>query len=121
MAKAILIADDNPKIRQLLCQAFKSEEGYDVCAEASNGEEAIALALQHRPDLIILDMSMPIKDGAAAARELKKIMPEIPIILFTQYGDLGKYLRGASLPVDRVVSKSDIEELMRHVRALIPI
>jgi DNA-binding NarL/FixJ family response regulator len=121
MAKAILIADDNPKIRQLLCQAFKTEEGYDVCAEASNGEEAIVLALRYRPDLIILDMSMPIKDGAAAARELKTIMPEIPIILFTQYGDLGKYLRGASLPVDRVVSKSDMEELMRHVRSLIPI
>src|SRR5579862_5350200 len=103
------------------CQGFKTGEGYDVCAEASNGEEAIALALQHRPDLIILDMSMPIMDGTAAARELKRIMPEIPIILFTQYGDLGKYLHGASLPVDRVVSKSDMEELMRHVRSLIPI
>ena len=120
MAKTILIADDNLKIRQLLCQAFKTEEGYDVCAEASNGEEAIALALQHRPDLIILDMSMPVMDGMAAAQELKKLMPEVPIILFTQYGDFGKYLRGSSLSVDRVVSKSDINELMGHVRALIP-
>jgi len=121
MPKTILIADDNPKIRQLLCEVFKIEAGYRVCAEASNGAEAITLALQHRPDLIILDMSMPIMDGTAAARELKRIMPEIPIILFTQYGDLGKYLHGASLPVDRVVSKSDMEELMRHVRSLIPI
>ena len=121
MPKTILIADDNPKIRQLLCGAFKTEEGYNVCAEAANGEEAIALALRHRPDLIILDMSMPIMDGISSAREIKMIMPEIPIILFTQYGDLGKYLSGASLPVDRVVSKSEMEELVRHVRSLIPI
>jgi CheY-like chemotaxis protein len=121
MSKTILIADDNPKIRQLLCEAFKVEEGYEVCAEASNGKEAIDLAVEHRPNLIILDMSMPVMDGMAAAQELKKLMPEVPIILFTQYGDLGKYLRGTSLSIDRVVSKSHINELMGHVKSLIPI
>jgi CheY-like chemotaxis protein len=121
MAKTILVADDNPRIRELLCKMFESELDYDICAEASNGEEAIALALKHRPDLIILDMSMPVLDGLAASRELKKIMPDVPIILFTQYADLGNYLLGANFPVDRIVSKTDGKALMGHVRSLIPI
>jgi CheY-like chemotaxis protein len=121
MAKTILVADDNPKIRKLLCQLFESEENYDICAEAANGQEAIGLALRHRPDLIILDLSMPIMDGLTAARELKRLIPDVPIILFTQYADLGKHLLGFNLPVDRVVSKSEPIELLGHVRSLIPV
>ena len=59
MAKRILVADDNPMIRKMLCRLFEIEEDYDICAEAENGQEAIELALQHRPDLIILDLAMP--------------------------------------------------------------
>jgi len=121
MAKTILVADDNPTIRKLLCHLFESEEEYDICAEASNGQEAIALALEHRPQLIILDLSMPVMDGLEAARELKRLMPDVPIILFTQYADLGRHLLGLNLPVDRVVSKSETKALMEHVRSLIPV
>jgi CheY-like chemotaxis protein len=121
MAKLILVVDDNPTIRKLLCHLFESGDDYEVCAEASNGREAIALALVHHPQLIILDLSMPLMDGLESARELKRLMPNVPIILFTQYADLGKHLLGSDLPVDRIVSKSDSKELMRHVRSLIPI
>ena len=58
---------------------------YDICAEAENGQQAIDLALKHRPDLIILDFAMPVLNGLEAARQLKKIMPGVPIILFTQH------------------------------------
>ena len=85
MAKRVLVADDSPLIRKMLCELFEREDDYDVCAEAKNGQEAIDLALKHRPDLIILDWAMPVLGGLAAARELKKIMPEVPIILFTQH------------------------------------
>jgi YesN/AraC family two-component response regulator len=57
MAKRVLVADDNPMIRKMLCQLFEVEEDYDICAEAENGQEAIDLALKHRPDLIILDLA----------------------------------------------------------------
>ena len=90
MAKTILVADDNPRIRQMLCRMFEADNDYDICAEAANGQEAIALALEHRPDLIILDISMPVLDGIAAARELKKVMPHVPIILFTQFANLSR-------------------------------
>jgi DNA-binding NarL/FixJ family response regulator len=120
MAKQVLVADDNPTIRKMLCQLFEVEEDYDICAEAQNGEEAIDLALKHRPDLIILDMSMPGLSGMQAAQELKKIMPDVPIILFTQYENIGRAILKSDRTVDRVVSKSDAGTLMEHVKSLAP-
>jgi chemotaxis response regulator CheB len=49
MAKRVLVADDSPRIRKMLCQLFEREDDYDICAEAENGQEAIELALKHRP------------------------------------------------------------------------
>lgn len=120
MSRSILVADDNPLIRKMLCRLFEAEKEYDVCAEATNGQEAIELALKHRPDLIILDMSMPVLNGLDAARRLKKLMPNVPIILFTQHVDLTSTLSAADLPVDRIISKGDAAELMGHVRSLLP-
>jgi len=77
MSKTILVADDNPLVRKLLCKIFEAEEDYDICAEAANGQEAIELAVQHKPHLIILDFSMPVMNGLDAARELKRIMPHV--------------------------------------------
>ena len=117
MAKRVLVADDNPLIRKMLCQLFEREDDYDICAEARNGQEAIELALQHRPDLIILDWAMPLLNGVDAARKLKKIMPEVPIILFTQHAIAAITLLDV---VDRIVSKTDPIGLMGHVRSLAP-
>jgi chemotaxis response regulator CheB len=66
MAKRVLVADDSPLIRKMLCQLFEREDDYDICAEAENGEQAIELALKHRPDLIILDW--------ATKKETKKVV-----------------------------------------------
>ena len=119
MAKRILVADDNPLIRQMLCKLFEVEEDYDICAEAENGQQAIDLALKHRPDLIILDFAMPVLNGLEAARQLKKIMPDVPIILFTQHAT-GITLAKPDVNIDRVVSKGNPESLMGHVRSLAP-
>jgi two-component system, NarL family, response regulator LiaR len=120
MAKTILIADDSPIIRKMLCRLFEVEEDYDICAEATNGQEAIDLALKHRPDLIILDFVMPVLNGLEAARELKKIMPDVPIILFTQHASMGKAIFRIDQTVNRVVSKADASTLMEHVKSLAP-
>jgi CheY-like chemotaxis protein len=119
MAKRILVADDSPLIRQMLCKLFEVEEDYDICAEAENGQQAIDLALKHRPDLIILDFAMPVLNGLEAARQLKKIMPDVPIILFTQHAT-GITLAKPDVNIDQVVSKSNPESLMGHVRSLAP-
>ena len=120
MAKRVLVADDSPLIRKMLCQLFEREDDYDICAEAKNGQEAIELALKHRPDLIILDFAMPVLNGLDAARKLKKIMPEVPIILFTQHAT-GITLVETNVNIDRIVSKGDPASLMGHVRSLAPV
>jgi DNA-binding NarL/FixJ family response regulator len=63
---------------------------------------------------------MPVMNGLDAARELKRLMPDVPVILFTQHSDLGNRLGITNLSVDRIVSKSDASSLMGHVRSLAP-
>ena len=120
--KTILVADDNPVIRKALCEMFEIEEDYDLCAEATNGVEAITLAKQWRPDLVILDLSMPEMNGYDAACEIKRIMPDVRIILFTLHADTAReQLMGVNSPIDLIVSKSDLANILKHVRALIPV
>jgi YesN/AraC family two-component response regulator len=102
MAKKILVADDNRLIRRMLCRIFEVQEDYDLCAKAENGKEAVALSIKHQPNLIILDLEMPIMNGADAAREIKQVLPGVPIILFTQYGDL------ATGPAFRIGKRLDL-------------
>jgi DNA-binding NarL/FixJ family response regulator len=118
MPKTVLVADDSPLIREQLRRMFEKEQDYDLCAEAEDGIEAIALAKQYQPDLIILDMAMPGMDGITAAFELKRIVPDTPIILFTVHAALLK--KRDPLPVDIVVEKDD-PHLMHFVRSLIPV
>ena len=85
MAKTILIVDDNAYIRQVLCELFKREADFEVCGEANNGKEAIAKALELHPDLIVLDLSMPVMNGLEAAPLLIKSLPNVWLILFTAH------------------------------------
>jgi CheY-like chemotaxis protein len=62
------VADDDRVTRKALCEMFEIEKDYDICAEAVNGQEAIALATKHRPDLVILDLSMPVMNGYDAGK-----------------------------------------------------
>jgi len=66
LAKTILIVDDNFYIRREVGKLFKRESDFEVCGEAENGKEAIAKALELHPDLIVLDLSMPVMNGLDA-------------------------------------------------------
>lgn len=79
--KKVLICDDEPIIRMSLKNKLK-ELGFDEILEASDGEAAVSLALQQVPDIAILDIAMPKKDGVTAAREIRKRL-KIPIIFLT--------------------------------------
>jgi DNA-binding NarL/FixJ family response regulator len=85
MPYTILIADDSPYIREALCNVFEREEEFDVCGEAENGREAVEKAQELHPDLILLDLSMPVMNGLDATRVLKQMMPEVPVIMFSAY------------------------------------
>jgi CheY-like chemotaxis protein len=86
VGKTALVVDDNATIRKLLAVAFLSD-GFATCVQAENGKEGIEAAKQIKPDVIILDLSMPVMNGLATASELRKLFPKTPIILFTQYAD----------------------------------
>jgi DNA-binding NarL/FixJ family response regulator len=78
----ILIADDHEIMRRGIRSVLESHGDYDVC-EVENGREAIEKTKELKPDLVILDVSMPVLDGFTAAREIKKDFPWIPILFFS--------------------------------------
>ena len=79
----ILVAEDEALIRMDLVEMLQ-EAGYSVVAQAANGEDAIALATEHRPDLAILDVKMPILDGISAAEKIISIAPVLMLTAFSQ-------------------------------------
>jgi response regulator NasT len=83
MSVRILVAEDEALIRMDLIEMLQ-EAGYTVCAEATNGEEAIALATEHKPDLCILDVKMPVLDGISAAEKIISIAPVLMLTAFSQ-------------------------------------
>jgi YesN/AraC family two-component response regulator len=74
----ILIADDHEAIRAGVRSILSSHEDIQICGEATNGKEAIDRAKELLPDLIILDINMPVLGGFGAAQEIKKVLPNIP-------------------------------------------
>jgi DNA-binding NarL/FixJ family response regulator len=75
----VLIADDHEAIRKGVRTILRSREDVEICGEASNGREAVQMAVETNPDLIILDLTMPVMGGFAAAKGLHRLAPEIPI------------------------------------------
>jgi AmiR/NasT family two-component response regulator len=82
-AVRILVAEDEALIRMDLVEMLQ-EAGYEVVAQATNGEEAIALATEHQPDLAILDVKMPVLDGISAAEKIISIAPVLMLTAFSQ-------------------------------------
>jgi len=80
----ILIAEDNPAVRTTLRRLLESVGTWEVI-DAQNGQEAIAKAQELKPNLIILDLVMPVMDGLAAARVLSKLMPDLPLLMHTMH------------------------------------
>jgi DNA-binding NarL/FixJ family response regulator len=85
--KGILIVDDSLLIRRRLRRLFEERPGWAVCGEAENGSEAIDQAQKVHPDLIVIDLVMPFINGIDASRALKRLMPAIPIVMFTSFAD----------------------------------
>jgi two-component system chemotaxis response regulator CheY len=104
--KKALVVEDNAAIRQMLVSAFLSNGVFEACAEAENGKEGVEVAKKIHPDIITLDLSMPVMNGIEAASELRKQFPKTPIILFTLYGDGLSQTEAAKSGVTLVLSKS---------------
>jgi two-component system chemotaxis response regulator CheY len=112
--KSVLIADDNAHIRQALCELFKREADFEVCGEAENGKEAIEKGQELCPDLIVLDLYMPVMNGFDAARILKRLMPTVPLIMYSALGDRLVENQARLIGISEVVSKSEHPSVLVH-------
>jgi DNA-binding NarL/FixJ family response regulator len=110
----VLIVDDNAYIRQALCELFKKEADFEVCGDAENGKKAIEKARELRPDLIVLDLSMPVMNGFDAARVLKRLMPTVLLIMYSAFGDKVAERQARLIGISEVVSKSEHASVLIH-------
>jgi len=104
MPIGILLADDHQIVKDGI-KSILEKEGYGVVAEASNGQEAVRLALQTRPDVAILDITMPLLNGLDAAREILQQLPKTKVILLTMHADKSYVLEGLRTGIKGFVTK----------------
>lgn len=81
----ILIVDDHELVRRDIAALLLSRNSVELCGEASNGEEAVQKAAELRPDLIILDVTMPVLNGLEAAKRIRAFLPSVPILMLSMH------------------------------------
>ncbi len=112
----VLIVDHQPNVRKALRWYFQ-ELKLD-CSEAENGLDALHKAQQAKPDLVILDFSMPVMNGVEAAKVFKQVMPEVPILMLTaHFGIADEAAKGVG--VLGVFSKDNIAPLVKQTRTIL--
>ncbi len=80
---SILVVDDHPLFREALCMAIESVDDMCVIGEAVNGEQAVSMAVELRPDLILMDLYLPLKNGLDATREIMEQIPDMRVLMLT--------------------------------------
>lgn len=118
MPLRILIADDSRTVRRSLHDLLAQCAGWEVCAEAVDGADAITKAQQYRPDIVILDFFMPGMTGVEAARVIGRVLPFVPILIVTLYvtAELVKQAKAAG--VKGTADKTDTGQIFDGVEAL---
>ena len=116
---SILIADDHEVVRSGLAAIFGFQKDFAVVAEARNGEEAIRLAKRHQPDVVVMDLVMPVKDGVEATREIVAAVPTARILILTTFATSADLQRALDAGAAGAVSKdAPNRELVAAIRAI---
>lgn len=105
--RSVLIVDDNPLIRQVIREAFRRAGDFEVCGEADNGQDAIDKTRLLHPSLVIMDVSMPVVNGMDATRAVKKLSPEITVIMYSLYEAIFLEKEAKKVGAAAIVSKTD--------------
>ena len=107
MATRILVVDDSSAVRKAVRFLIEQRPGWVVCGEADNGETAIEKFRELNPDLVVIDLSMPVMNGLDAARTISRIDPEVPMVMCTLFRSEQLDLEAYKAGVGRVLSKGD--------------
>ncbi|GAA3012040.1 response regulator transcription factor [Kitasatospora sp. NPDC006786] len=117
----VLLADDEHLIRGALAALLSLEDDIEVVAQAGSGTEALAMALAHRPDVAVLDLQMPGKDGIEVAAQLRLALPDCRCMIVTGHGRPGYLKRALEVGVrgflPKTVSAADLAGIIRTVRS----
>jgi DNA-binding NarL/FixJ family response regulator len=108
----ILIADDSEVMRKIVKSVLSEVPGWVVCGEADNGQQAILLSQELKPDMIVLDLAMPLLDGLHACTEILKTAPVVPIVIYTLHKTPDIDLEAKKAGAKAVVSKSDDPQVL---------
>lgn len=115
----VLIADDETLLRSALASLLAMSEKLEIVAQAANGAEAVTLAAEHDPDVVLLDLEMPVLDGVEAARRIIARRPEQPVVLLTRHGRPGVLRTALAAGVRGFLPKSvdpgELERVIIHV------
>ncbi len=115
----ILLADDRMIARRGLRALLETCQHFCVCAEACNGREAVDLAVNHRPDVAILEISLPIVDGIEATRRIRKEIPATEVLIFTLQNGESNIRRALDAGARGYVFKSEADEqIVKAIEAL---
>jgi CheY-like chemotaxis protein len=113
----ILIVDDSTPIRKCIRTFIEQKTDWKVCGEADNGQVAVEKVKDLNPDLVVLDMSMPVMNGLEAARLIKKTSPRLPLVMFTMYVSDQLSKAAEAVGIKDVLSKEvGLEELIVSMR-----
>lgn len=108
----ILIADDHEIVRRGVRQIVEAHPGWEVCGEASDGQAALNMAIQEKPDVMVLDVSLPVMNGIAVTRRLRQDAPQTKVLLFTMHDDDETVSAGLSAGARGYLLKMENEQLL---------
>ena len=115
----VLIVDDHAAVRVAVRELFESCLESIICGEAENGAEAILKTRELKPDLVVLDLSMPVMDGFETAKALRQLFPAIPVVMLTAHYMETTKQAAQQAGIRAVFSKlEDLSPLIAHARAV---
>lgn len=115
----VLVADDHPIVRRGTCELLAEAEDIEVVGEAGNGEEAIAQVDRLAPDVLVMDLSMPVLDGVEATRRLKGTRPGLGIVILSAHGEEDVVLRALQAGANGYLLKTADEEQLHEAARLV--
>jgi DNA-binding NarL/FixJ family response regulator len=114
----VLLADDDALIRTAIDAILRPVDGIELVAQAADGRSAVEMTVRHRPDVALLDIQMPVMDGLAALREIRRVAPSVRVVMLTTFGQdefVAQALDGGAAGF--LLKESATEELAYAIRA----